>query len=371
MKRILKIALALALAINTFILPTFAADTTASSMTLEKTEGSVTIKNAAGIVRTVRDGGRLYSGYQIQTGDGYAWISLDDSKVIKLDRYTTISIRRDGSKLEVIVNNGEIFFDVSKALESDESLYIKTSTMYASVRGTIGIVTAGVEERYIEKEDVIVQEKVSSLILFEGQVSVTTKEEVQKSKIIESSQMAVVSLLDGQTDELEIEVVNLDTSKIIEENPFAAIEIANSDSLQERIEQATGSDLTDVLENSEQLLSDYEKNIDEQEKSISSEIDEEIKKLEDTSSNNTNNSGSSSSSKDDNDTLVPEITYYTIEYYYETTLLGTSLVEKGETAFIPTIKPSENGVWTTSDGTSYNFTSAVESDLKLIWSDID
>lgn len=59
---------------------------TATTLRLEKTEGTVETKNASGKVVSKRAGTRLYSGYQVSTQKAsYAYISLDDAKAIKLD----------------------------------------------------------------------------------------------------------------------------------------------------------------------------------------------------------------------------------------------------------------------------------------------
>ncbi|MFI3227454.1 MAG: hypothetical protein R3Y09_08585, partial [Clostridia bacterium] len=303
MKKMLRIALAIVLTLNMTIAPAFATTAIGSSMSLEKTEGTVVIKNAADVTVTVREGGRLYSGYQIQTRAGYAWINLDDTKIIKLDRYSKVTINKTGTKLEVLLDSGSMYFDVSQPLQDDERLEIKTSTMYTSIRGTIGVVSTYLEEIYDETEDEVKLEKISSITLLEGKVDVTTKEEeTQKTETIYASQKAIVSSISSDTTELEIEVINIEPSKALEENPFVAVEIAQDETVRERVEQATQEDLTEVLANSEQLLMEFESSVDQREQEIAEQITAEIAILEqEVAKQETTDSSRSSSDENDDD----------------------------------------------------------------------
>ena len=57
---------------------------------------------------------KLYSGYTISTSaKSYAYVSLDSTKVVKLDASTKVEVRKSGSKLELLVSSGELFFNVS------------------------------------------------------------------------------------------------------------------------------------------------------------------------------------------------------------------------------------------------------------------
>lgn len=119
----------------------FAADkATGTTLRLNQTEGNVTVKNASGKTQTTKADMKLYSGYQVKTAKkSYAYISLDDSKAIKLDASTEVEITKSGKKLEVIIKSGQIFFDVTEKMKSDESLNIRTSTMVTGIHGTMGV----------------------------------------------------------------------------------------------------------------------------------------------------------------------------------------------------------------------------------------
>ncbi len=80
---------------------------------------------------------RLNSGDDVKSAaKSYAFISLDDSKVVKLDANSEATIQKNGKKLEVSLLSGNLFFDVDKALGSNESFEIKSATMTMGIRGT-------------------------------------------------------------------------------------------------------------------------------------------------------------------------------------------------------------------------------------------
>lgn len=111
----------------------------AATMQLQKTEGTVDISTSTGKSVPTRNSLRLYNGYCLETDEeSYAWINLDKSKLVKEDAVSEISIRKSGKKLEILVDSGNLFFNVSEPLEDDESMNIHTSTMVVGVRGTCG-----------------------------------------------------------------------------------------------------------------------------------------------------------------------------------------------------------------------------------------
>jgi len=139
MKRILCILLALILLSSLTLTVFSASEASASTMHLTETKGSVAVKNAVGKTLKNRDGMRLHNGYDISTEKAsYAYINLDSSKAVKLDASSTAEVSRSGRKLELNLTEGSLFFNVPVALDSDESLDIRTSTMVAGIRGTSG-----------------------------------------------------------------------------------------------------------------------------------------------------------------------------------------------------------------------------------------
>ena len=115
----------------------------ASSMRLMQTEGNVTLKDQNGAKLAIRNRMRLYSGSEISTEEqSRAGILLDDAKAVTIAESSSALITQEGKKLEIAVNSGKMYFDVSRPLESDESFEIRTSTMVLGIRGTSGCVEA-------------------------------------------------------------------------------------------------------------------------------------------------------------------------------------------------------------------------------------
>ena len=139
MKRFLPFLLILSFLL-TLTMPAMAADdATGTTLRLEETNGTVTVKDAAGKNKSAREGMRLYSGYTIATGaSSSAYISLDDTKAVKLDSSGKVEIKKSGKKLEVSLTSGQIYFNVTEPLKVDESLNIRTSTMVTGIRGSFG-----------------------------------------------------------------------------------------------------------------------------------------------------------------------------------------------------------------------------------------
>ena len=86
-----------------------------------RAEGEVTIYNPAGQPRFAVANARFGSGEAIETGeDGYAAISLDDTKIVSLDKETRLEFVREGSHMKLTVVRGTIFVDVSEKLDENE-----------------------------------------------------------------------------------------------------------------------------------------------------------------------------------------------------------------------------------------------------------
>ena len=111
-------------------------------MRLQSTTGTVSLKNASGKSVSVREGMKLYSGYTISTSaKSYAYVSLDSTKVVKLDASTKVEVRKSGSKLELLVSSGELFSTcVCRALHERDAEHTHL-TMVTGVRGTSGVVS--------------------------------------------------------------------------------------------------------------------------------------------------------------------------------------------------------------------------------------
>ena len=99
MKKFLTFLLTLAMVVSMLPAAAFAANNTATTMRLAKTQGTVAVTNATGNKVTQTGNMKLYNGYKIKTGaKSYAWISLDNTKAAKLDANSVASVQKSGQK---------------------------------------------------------------------------------------------------------------------------------------------------------------------------------------------------------------------------------------------------------------------------------
>ena len=143
MKKILSFMIFTILLLGLLVIQASAAEVQYSAMRLEKAEGEVAVSDAAGMPVACSGDMALGSGWTIETGDdSFVWISLDDAKAIVLGMNTSVTVRKSGKKFLVLVNAGEIVFNVTTPLTEDEALEIRNSKMVTSVRGSSGGVNA-------------------------------------------------------------------------------------------------------------------------------------------------------------------------------------------------------------------------------------
>ena len=136
-------ALTLILSLSFFAAAETVESADASTMRLARAEGSIFLKDESGTELSYRENMRLYSGNTVATeADSRAGISLDKTKIVTLDEQSFASLHQNGKKLRVKLENGAMYFSVSKPLASDEQFDIETSTMVLGIRGTSGYVEA-------------------------------------------------------------------------------------------------------------------------------------------------------------------------------------------------------------------------------------
>lgn len=142
--------LALLLALCLWLaVPGYAAEKS-TKVRLADTDGTVTVTKPSGKTLTASKKLSLYTGYQVATGaSSYAWISLDDSKAVKLDERSSVEIRSsdDGKQLEVLLLSGKLSTSVDKKLKSDEKMTVRTPNMVTGIRGTFLVSTT--TEQYL------------------------------------------------------------------------------------------------------------------------------------------------------------------------------------------------------------------------------
>ena len=112
----------------------------ASQIKMQDLQGQVKVNDGEKDVEAVA-GMNLYNGYGVGTKkDSYDWILLDEAKLMKMDEESKTSIAQEGKKLKITLEEGSLFFCVSKELENDEELSFETENMSLSIRGTCGVI---------------------------------------------------------------------------------------------------------------------------------------------------------------------------------------------------------------------------------------
>lgn len=281
--------------ILTLVTPASAATARATTMKLEKTEGTVTLKTQNGSARKITKGMRLYNGNTLATAKySYAHISLDSTKAVKLDQSSSATLRQSGKQMELLVKSGKLFFNVSSPLAEKEDMNIRTSTMVTGIRGTCGAV------EYVDVNK-------SKLYLIEGQVTLGSGD---NATTVYGGQTATVVLQpkqetggseqpggenkpgeSGETDKEMEQKVMVETLTEEQIPPVALQEIVADPILQAKIEQTTELKIEKIEEALEQFEKEEAERI-EQEKAEQEKEEEQDKEQEDKKENeNTSSSG--------------------------------------------------------------------------------
>ena len=261
MKRMLSILMALLL-LWSLALPAAAAET-ASTLRLEKTEGTVKVSNASGKSVSITEGMRLYSGYTIATGkNSYAYVSLDSTKAVKLDASSKVEVQKSGKKLELMLISGELFFNVTAPVEKDESLNIRTSTMVTGVRGTSGWVEA-------------VNRFSSNVYLLEGTLTVTSTEPVTgqtRQTVITGGQTATATLTGFAQpgSQVTLTVTTLQEKQV---PGFVAVEVKKDPALQKKITALSPLSVPEIIGDAEERLEAEQAAADLAQKEIKKQVE--------------------------------------------------------------------------------------------------
>lgn len=199
---------------------------TGKTVRLEKTEGTVTLKTAGGNTLPTRSNMKLLNGYSVSTGlASYAYVNLDDTKAVKLDEASSATINKSGKKLELLVSSGKIFVDVTKHLDADESLNIRTPNMVTGIRGTALEVNC-------------VSPNTTEIKLLEGSTVATVTDPVtgktQEVEIRAGEKVTISAPIDGGA----APAVNKNALTNADISGFAGEAIAASQALKDRINSA-------------------------------------------------------------------------------------------------------------------------------------
>ncbi len=207
--------------------------TQAASMKLRKTEGEVAVEDSKGKTVTPEEEMNLYSGYLVGTRkESYAWIDLDRVKLTKVDARSEVEIQKKRDKLEIIVNSGNLFFNITEPLEDNETLDIRSSSMVVGIRGTCG---------WVEVED----DSRMRVYILEGKVkcSIPSQDSVRgMTTSVSAGEMAEMTISGGEAD-IAVEEIAVDQIP-----DFVMEELEDDEELYERILEDSG---LDVWEDSE------------------------------------------------------------------------------------------------------------------------
>lgn len=266
---------------------------------LEAFEGVVSVTSGTGKKINASEKMRIFNGYNVKTdSSSYAYLSLDDKKVVKLDKNTEVNIKKSWFSNKVVVLSGTIFFNVTESLKNNETLDINTSTMSMGIRGTSGIVS--------------VDEVGSKAQLYTGKAKIeSTITGNSKEANIAAGEQAKLSNLDK---ELIIIKLSNDGSEI----PFVALnEINNNEELKKEIENQTDLNIDNF--NSQELINSEQENAEilEKSKEIENARSEALTDKKENRKKSTDNSdvtGRSSSSGSSKAQLTWEIIINWLEY---------------------------------------------------------
>lgn len=164
-------------------------ETTATTMKLAGTEGTVSVRDEKQKDLAPAADMNLYSGYQMNTkAASYAWLNLDSARLAKMDQLSALEIQKSGRDLELLLQSGSLYFNIEKPLEDDETMDIRTSSLTVGIRGTCG---------WVEKT----QDGQVNVYILEGKVLCSveipgTRDRAQAE--VSSGEMAMVDLEKGE-----------------------------------------------------------------------------------------------------------------------------------------------------------------------------
>ena len=89
----------------------------ASEMKLVKTEGSAHVSDENRVEQSIQENMNLYNGYGVGTEEhSFAWMNLDLVKLLKLNESSNAVLEKDGRKLKIVLQSGDMFFCVLEEL---------------------------------------------------------------------------------------------------------------------------------------------------------------------------------------------------------------------------------------------------------------
>ena len=100
----------------------------ATTMRIKGTSGKVSLFTRDDHERSIKEELRLQSGNKLLTGeDSEADIALDDTKLAVVKENSRVHFEQHSKKLKISIDEGSLFFHVSKKLANDEEFNIISS----------------------------------------------------------------------------------------------------------------------------------------------------------------------------------------------------------------------------------------------------
>lgn len=208
----------------------------ATTMRLLRVEGTVTLQDETGSTKTIVNNMRFQSGQTLNTGAAsLASIGLDSDKTITMQENSTVHFTKSRNMMELKLTEGGLFFEVSKPLESDETLDIRTSTMIVGIRGTSGYVFVDEEGR-------------ECIIVTSGKVHITgynpTTHEIKETDATAGQKLTVILYNDRVTGSVEFFLESLTEDQL---PAFPLKMLKENAELLARVCQDTGWDANTIL----------------------------------------------------------------------------------------------------------------------------
>ncbi|MBQ0027743.1 MAG: FecR domain-containing protein [Lachnospiraceae bacterium] len=198
----------------------------AKKMVLSKQEGTVAVYGNSR-PQKARDNMEILNGYHVVTGlSSYAWIQLDDTKLVKQDALSKTVILQDGNNFAVDILSGSVFLDIAEQLEEDTYLTIRTPDAIVGIVGASGTST-----------EIRIQNGKTQILCLEGKVQGFAVDS-------ESGEYMPIDVLSGKivsvdNDEagLDIEAASVTMQDV---SGFTKVQLAQDSLLNARIVNAIG-----------------------------------------------------------------------------------------------------------------------------------
>jgi hypothetical protein len=204
----------------------------ATTMRLVRTQGDVKIIEAGGRSKPATKNKRFESGDSLMTGvnDSLASVSLDDSKIVTLQKDSRADFIKKSKQIELKLTKGALFFEVIQKLNADETFEIKTSTLTAGIRGTSGYIYCDEEGR-------------DSITVTDGMVIITAVNpdtgERKYAEVKGGQRLTVILYSDRTTDTVDFEIEDLKEENL---NDFILKMLVENDKLLDKVCNETGWD---------------------------------------------------------------------------------------------------------------------------------